>query len=205
MSGDLTVGTVTATEFITSQAGLQLGIGGGISLSGINQGLSSLTSDLDIYSSGTMDIKTTDGLNIDQLTTTSGLTIEHGPATISGAAIATEPYVDSELTSLSGVITSDLTTLSGVLQSQITNSDLDIAGDTGSDIDITDGEVLTIQGGTSGNIFTQVSGTAVNIEMSDDISLSGTLSVADLTTVEDGVVNSDLTVHGSLTLPYLAA
>jgi hypothetical protein len=158
---------------------------------------------------------TLDGLTTVDLTT-SGLTVDHGPATISGAAIATEPYVDSELTSLSGIITSDLTTLSGVLQSQITNSDLDIAGDMGLNIDITDGEVLTIQGGTSGNIVTQVGGTAVNIEMSDDISLSGTLAVGDLTTVsgltvsnltttEDLIVNDDLTVYGSLALPFLSA
>jgi len=83
------------TEFLSSDTGITLG--GGITLSGV-QGISHLTSDLDIYASGTLNVQTTEGLTVSQLTTTSGLAIEHGPATISGLTIATEAYADQVLT-----------------------------------------------------------------------------------------------------------
>ena len=138
-----------------------------------------------------------------------------GTATLSGNSIATETYVDTEITSLSGVMDSDIATLSGILQAQITDADLDFQGDTGGALNITDGETLTISGGTgitttgAGNTLTidtdntvatvsyvdteitSLSGVAIAYTDQEITSLSGVMD-SSITTLS-GVMNSDIT------------
>jgi hypothetical protein len=92
--------------------------------------------------------------------------------------------------------------VSGILQAQITEADLDFQGDTGGALSITGGETLTISGGN--NIHTIGSNNTLTINTNNDINISG-LAVSGLATVEDAVVENDLTIHGSLSLPFLTS
>jgi len=154
MQGTLSADRIIASGAIETAEGLKVGAGG-ILLAGPSDNSHTITS-LGTINLDTPDVTIRADLSVGEGITASGLTIDHGPATISGAAIATEPYVDSELTSLSGI-----------LQSQITDADLDFQGDTGGALNITGGETLTISGGT--NIHTAGSGNVLTVNTDDDL------------------------------------
>jgi len=92
---------------------------------------------------------------------------------------------------------SNITTLSGILQSQITNADLDFQGDTGGALNITDGETLTISGGT--NLHTIGSGNVLTVNTDDNLTVSG------LTVAGNVSVGGDITVKNDVETSYNSA
>ena len=83
-------------------------------------------------------------------------------------------------TAISGAFASDSASIASDIASLVAGAyDLDFAGDTGGDLVITDGEKLTIAGGT--NLSTTGSGNSltINLDGNIDADLTGTASLAD--------------------------
>ena len=199
LSGDLGVtGTVTGGT-LTDGAGFSA-TGGTATATTLTDGTLSIstgtiTGGVDATFSGTVDAGT---VEFDNLSGTGAVSVtdiidDDSMATASDTTLATsesvKAYVDAEV----GAIVSNIT----------------IAGDAGAPDEVLTGETLTFTGGT--NITTTISNNEVTIDLDDDVTLAGNLSIGgtlnsdDITasqvTVDgDAVITGNLTVQGTQTI-----
>ena len=120
-------------------------------------------------------------------------------ATISGSLGANAALIRSlTATAISGAFTDDSASIASDIADLVAGAyDLDFAGDTGGDLVITDGEKLTVAGGT--NVSTAGSGNTLTVNLDSAINLTSV--TASILGNVDGDVTGDLTgnVTGNVT------